>query len=53
MENDNENARHARVPKAFCDENRLVILQLLCGARNALASCKMHPISVMQNYLAT
>jgi len=36
---ENENAKHAQVFKAFCDENRLVILKMLCSGEKC--ACKL------------
>lgn len=36
---ENENTKHAKVFKAFCDENRLTILQMLCGGEKC--ACKL------------
>lgn len=51
MNNENENARHAKVLKAFCDENRLIILQLLCGGEKC--ACKLQDaLSIGQSTLS-
>lgn len=39
---ENENAKHAKVFKAFCDENRLVILQMLCSGEKC--ACKLQDV---------
>ena len=36
---ENENTKHAKVFKAFCDENRLTILQMLCSGEKC--ACKL------------
>lgn len=47
----NENANHARVFKAFCDENRLVILRMLCGGEKC--ACKLQDqLSIGQSTLS-
>ena len=40
MEKECENVRHAMVFKAFCDENRLAILQMLRNGEKC--ACKLH-----------
>jgi ArsR family transcriptional regulator len=43
--------QHAKVFKAFCDENRLVILQLLCGGEKC--ACKLQDVlSIGQSTLS-
>jgi ArsR family transcriptional regulator len=42
---ENENTKHAKVFKAFCDENRLVILQMLCTGEKC--ACKLQDALVI------
>ena len=42
---ENENTKHARVFKAFCDENRLAILKMLCGGEKC--ACKLQDALVI------
>ena len=48
---ENENAKFAKVFKAFCDENRLVILRMLCGGEKC--ACKLQDVlSIGQSTLS-
>jgi ArsR family transcriptional regulator, arsenate/arsenite/antimonite-responsive transcriptional repressor len=48
---ESEHLQHAKVFKAFCDENRLVILQLLCGGEKC--ACKLQNVlSIGQSTLS-
>ena len=48
---ENENTKHAKVFKAFCDENRLAILQMLCGGEKC--ACKLQDVlSIGQSTLS-
>lgn len=48
---DDRHPQHAKVFKAFCDENRLVILQLLCSGEKC--ACKLQQVlSISQSTLS-
>ena len=48
---ENENTKYAKVFKAFCDENRLVILRMLCGGEKC--ACKLQDVlSIGQSTLS-
>lgn len=48
---ENENTKYAKVFKAFCDENRLVILRMLCSGEKC--ACKLQDVlSIGQSTLS-